>query len=106
VIGALTARAPTRMYRRRDLVEIVKSCHCDVIVGSVGVVEDVRSDGYAVRLHGNFCDAGTVHTTRAQDRTVFFTEDQLKRPELKVQNEKIAQQLQRLQTELRAKKKK
>lgn len=92
------------MYRRRDIVEITQSFHCDVRPGVVGVVEDVLVDGYAVRVHANFCESSVVHTSKFADRTLFFSEDQLKRPEVKIQDEKILSQLERLKAELRAKK--
>lgn len=92
------------MFRRRDIAEITQSPYCDVRVGAVGVVEDVLPDGFAIRIHSNFCNAGTPSTTDAGDRTLFFTSAQLKHPEVKLQDPKLADQLSRLKAELRAKK--
>ena len=88
------------MFRKGNMVEVVRSVHVDVQIGDCGVVESVYPDGYGVSICGKFARAFELNMRLEETRIVFFKPDDLKRVVPRLLDEKLVATLQQLQQQI------
>lgn len=87
------------LFRKGNIVEVVTSRHQQLMAGDTGIVEQVMKDGYAVRFHKKFLSA--VLEEKEEDRIIFMTDEEIKRVQPRLLDEKLVATLQLLQDRIK-----